>query len=149
MFDFFFADEIIEYDITNEERARFKKIIRIQIIDKIRYSVILTNDNKYRTCEQCRFWYGLNLNANHMKIQRVCFLSGQFYIWKWIVTLKKISRDRRWGILFPPPLCRRPHANHILPHLNPAYLAIFLHGFTSGWGKTPHRWKLNYLMHLP
>ena len=27
------------------------------------------------------------------------------------------------------------------------YLRIFLHGFTSGWGKTPHRWKMNYLMH--
>ena len=23
--------------------------------------------------------------------------------------------------------------------LNPAYLAIFFHGFTSGWGKTPQR----------
>ena len=33
--------------------------------------------------------------------------------------------------------------------LSPAYIAIFLHGFTSGWGKTPHRWKMNYLMHLP
>ena len=33
--------------------------------------------------------------------------------------------------------------------INPAYLAIFLHAFTSGWGKTPHRSKMNYLMHMP
>ena len=31
---------------------------------------------------------------------------------------------------------------------NPTYLTIFLHGFTSGWGKTPHWWKMNYLMLL-
>ena len=31
---YFFLNEI-EYDITNEEPARFKKIIRIRIVDKI------------------------------------------------------------------------------------------------------------------
>ena len=27
--------------------------------------------------------------------------------------------------------------NEIKTNLNPAYLTIFLHGLTSGWGKTP------------
>ena len=44
----FFFNETIEYDITNEELARFtEKIIRILIIDKILYQPINLDDNKY------------------------------------------------------------------------------------------------------
>ena len=39
-------NETIEYDITNEEPARlFEKIIRIWILDKIRYPLISTTIN--------------------------------------------------------------------------------------------------------
>ena len=31
------------------------------------------------------------------------------------------------------------HVPALFDPVNPAYLAIFLHDFTSGWGKTPHR----------
>ena len=44
-------NEIIEYDVTNEEPSLFKKII-IRIIDKIRYPFNLEGD-KYRTRERC------------------------------------------------------------------------------------------------
>ena len=40
-------NEVIEYDITNEEPARFKKkVIIIRIIDKIRYQLISINQYK-------------------------------------------------------------------------------------------------------
>ena len=47
-YDIFF-NEIIEYVTTNEEPARFfEKIIRIRIIDKIRYPLILITINTER-----------------------------------------------------------------------------------------------------
>ena len=33
------------------------------------------------------------------------------------------------------------HSRMFTNHINPAYLAIFLHAFTTGWGKTPHPLK--------
>ena len=48
------------------------------------------DDDKYRMRGRSRFFIRSNLNVNHMKIQRMCSLRGQFYKWIWIVTLKKI-----------------------------------------------------------
>ena len=73
-----FLNEIIQYDITKEELAWFKKYIWpiIQIIDKICYPMTINLDyDIYRLHEHCRLHYiksELKCKvSNHMKIQHV------------------------------------------------------------------------------
>ena len=81
------------------------------------------DNNKYWTHECCRAYIRSELKFTpHEKMQYVCSLCRQFYRWKWIAALKKISWGRRRGILSPSWGCYShyfPYACWWSPFANP------------------------------